>query len=41
MQGGLKIALRRPAEAQVYIPDFQRAKGECAPVAYLDESLAF
>ncbi|PMD42914.1 hypothetical protein L207DRAFT_542414 [Hyaloscypha variabilis F] len=41
MQGGLVIALLQPAKTQVYTPDFQWVKGECATLAYLDESVAF
>jgi hypothetical protein len=40
-QGGLVIALLQPTKTQVYTPDFQWVKGECATLAYLEESLAF
>ena len=41
MTGGLVVALLQPAKTQEYTPDFQRVKGECATLAYLDESLIF
>jgi hypothetical protein len=41
MQGGLVVALLQPAKNQIYTSNVQWVKGQCATLAYLEESIAF